>query len=125
MNNKLNFFDSCFFLHYRVVHTKKFNNINEYCDDEIRDKTLLTKILKLFQKINVNDNFVVFEIFIANICVSESNVLIMIKIHFNSLKYHKTKNVIEKTQTFSKITAIDDYLVSSKKHVCQKLEIKM
>ena len=104
-----------FFSHYRAVHTKKFNNMNEYCDDETRDKTLLTKTLKLFQETNVSDNFVVFEIFIANICVSEPNVLIMIKIHFNSLKYNKAKNVVEKAQTFSKISVIDDDLVSSKK----------
>ena len=63
----------------------------------------------------MSDNLVVFEIFIANICVSKLNVLIIIKIHFNSLKYNKAKNVIEKALTLSKISVINDDLTSSKK----------
>ncbi|KAL8791154.1 MAG: hypothetical protein Q9195_005993 [Heterodermia aff. obscurata] len=89
--------------------------MDEYCDDEARHRALLTMPLKLPQETSMSDNLAVFEISTANICVSESDILIVMKTHSDSSEYNEAKNVTEKAQTLSEITAVDDDLPSSEK----------
>ena len=130
----------CFFLRYWIIHATLFVNINEKCKNEINNcvYNCVDDIFKLYQKFNMNVDFVVFENFTINShvskfdvindnlimfenlivdrIVSKSNLMKISKTFFDSSNHIDVKIIIEKTKKLSKFVVVENDSNSTKKN---------